>query len=60
MNFSYTRDPKLREVVANFARMNRTAVLLNSLESPPDGGDQNSAILVNEEGELRRVMIKSA
>src|SRR4030095_6032163 len=50
MNFSYARDPKLREVVANFARMNRTAVLLNSLEPAPDGGDQNSAILVNQEG----------
>ena len=50
MNFSYTRDPKLREVVANFARTNRTAVLLNSLEPARDGGDQNSAILVNEEG----------
>ena len=50
MNFSYTRDPKLREVVANFARTNRTAVLLNSLEPAKDGGDQNSAILVNEEG----------
>jgi apolipoprotein N-acyltransferase len=50
MNFSYTRDPKLREAVANFARANRTAVLLNSLEPARDGGDQNSAILVNEEG----------
>jgi apolipoprotein N-acyltransferase len=50
MNFSYTRDPKLREVVANFARANRTAVLLNSLEPARDGGDQNSAILVNEDG----------
>ena len=50
MNFSYTRDPKLREVVADFARTNRTAVLLNSLEPARDGGDQNSAILVNEEG----------
>jgi apolipoprotein N-acyltransferase len=50
MNFSYTRDSKLREVVANFARTNRTAVLLNSLEPAADGGDQNSAILVNEEG----------
>jgi apolipoprotein N-acyltransferase len=50
MNFSYTRDPKLRAIVANFARTNRTAVLLNSLEPASDGGDQNSAILVNEEG----------
>jgi apolipoprotein N-acyltransferase len=50
MNFSYSRDPKLREVVANFTRMNRTAVLLNSLEPAADGGDQNSALLINEEG----------
>lgn len=50
MNFSYSRDPKLRETVSNFARTNRTAVLLNSLEPAQDEGDQNSAILVNEEG----------
>lgn len=50
MNFSYSRDPKLRETVANFARTHQTAVLLNSLEPAQDGGDQNSAILVNEEG----------
>ncbi|MGZ8844609.1 MAG: apolipoprotein N-acyltransferase, partial [Pyrinomonadaceae bacterium] len=50
MNFSYSRDPKLRETVSNFARTNRTAVLLNSLEPAQDGGDQNSAILINEEG----------
>ena len=36
--------------MADFARTNRTAVLLNSLEPARDGGDQNSAILVNEEG----------
>ncbi len=50
MNFSYSRDPQLRETVSNFARTNRTAVLLNSLEPARDGGDQNSAILINEEG----------
>ena len=50
MNFSYTRDPHLREVVGNFARMNRTSVLLNSLEPAAGGGDQNSALLINEEG----------
>lgn len=50
MNFSYSRDPKLRETVSNFARTNRTAVLLNSLEPALDGGDQNSALLINEQG----------
>ena len=50
MNFSYSRDPKLREIVANLARTNQTYVLLNSLEPAAAGGDQNSAILVNQEG----------
>jgi apolipoprotein N-acyltransferase len=51
MNFEYARDPHLREVVANFARENRTALLFNSLEPAPNGGEHNSAILVNQEGE---------
>ena len=50
MNFSYARDASLRETIANFARANHTAVLLNSLEPAAEGGDQNSAILVNEQG----------
>src|SRR6266567_242971 len=52
MNFSYTRDPHLKEVVANFARANHASVLLNSLEPATKGGDYNSAILVNEEGAI--------
>ena len=52
MNFSYSRDPHLREVVGNFARANHTSVLLNSLEPAANGGDQNSAILVNEQGAI--------
>src|ERR1043166_2386369 len=52
MKFSYSRDPHLREVVGDFARANRTSLLLNSLEPAKDGGDQNSAILVNEKGEM--------
>ena len=52
MNFSYSRDPHLREVVGNFAQTNHTSILLNSLEPVQDGGDQNSAILVNEKGEM--------
>lgn len=50
MNFSYARDAALRETIGNFARANHTALLLNSLEPAPDGADQNSAILINEQG----------
>jgi apolipoprotein N-acyltransferase len=52
MNFSYSRNPHLRKVVGEFASANHTSVLLNSLEPAKDGGDQNSAILVNEKGEM--------
>ena len=52
MNFSYTRDPKLQEVVGSFARAHHTSVLLNSLEPAPNNGGYNSAILVNEEGRI--------
>ena len=51
MNFSYSRDSQLRDAVATLARTNHTAVLLNSLEPAPNGGEHNSAILVNEEGQ---------
>ena len=50
MNFSYTSDPQLREVVESFTRAHQTSLLLNSLEPAPGGGDQNSALLINEEG----------
>ena len=52
MNFSYSRDPHLRQVVGDFARENHTSILLNSLEPAPDGGDQNSAVMVNEQGAM--------
>lgn len=52
MNFSYSRDPHLRQVVGDFARANQASILLNSLEPAKSGGDQNSAILVNEKGEM--------
>jgi len=52
MNFSYSRDPHLREVVGNFARENHTSVLLNSLEPATGDGDQNSAVMTNEQGEI--------
>ena len=52
MNFSYSRDPHLRQVVGDFARDNHASILLNSLEPASDGGDQNSAVMVNEEGAI--------
>ena len=56
MNFSYSRDPHLREIVGNFARRysgrRPTFVLLNSLESAPNGGETNSAVMINEEGRI--------
>jgi apolipoprotein N-acyltransferase len=57
MNFSYSRDPHLREVVGNFARKYtgrnfHTFVLLNSLEPAPNGGESNSAVMINEEGRI--------
>jgi len=51
MNFSYSRDSQLRDAVATLTRTNHTAVLLNSLEPAQNGGEHNSAILVNEEGQ---------
>src|SRR5215510_4858535 len=51
MNFSYSLDPELQDTIANFARVNQTSVLLNSLEPAPNGGSYNSAILINEQGQ---------
>jgi len=52
MNFSYSRDQHLRDIVTNFAQTNHTSVLLNSLEPAADGGEHNSAVMVNEEGRI--------
>jgi apolipoprotein N-acyltransferase len=51
MNFAYSRDPQLQNVIANLARTHRTSVLLNSLEPTANGGSYNSAILINEQGQ---------
>jgi len=51
MNFSYSRDPNLQQVVADFARRNHSSVLLNSLEPSAEGGEYNSAIVINQEGQ---------
>jgi len=50
MNFTYSTDTKLQKAVGDFAIANHADVLLNSLEPAPNGGEYNSAILVNQEG----------
>jgi apolipoprotein N-acyltransferase len=52
MNFRWERDAEFREVVSNFARANRASVLFNALEPAPAGGAYNSAVMVNERGQL--------
>jgi len=52
MNFSYSLDQHLRDIVTNFARTNHTSVLLNSLEPAAEGGEHNSALMINEEGRI--------
>jgi apolipoprotein N-acyltransferase len=52
MNFRWARDAEFRETVAAFARAQRTAVLFNALEPAPAGGAYNSAVLVDERGQL--------
>jgi len=52
MNFTYSTDKTLQELVANLTKENRTMLLFNSLEPAPDGGSYNSALLINEEGRL--------
>ncbi|HEX5708703.1 MAG TPA: apolipoprotein N-acyltransferase [Pyrinomonadaceae bacterium] len=52
MNFAYSRDAGLREVVGQFAREHRASVLFNSMEPAPLAGVYNSAVMVNEEDRL--------
>ena len=52
MNFSYASDAEFRRDVSKFVAENNTSVLFNSLEPAPDDGDFNSALLINEHGQL--------
>jgi len=52
MNFAYSGDSQLREMIATFAKANNTAVLLNSQEVAPNDGIYNSALLINQQGSL--------
>jgi apolipoprotein N-acyltransferase len=52
MNFSYASDPEFRRDVSKFVDENHTSVLFNSLEPAPNDGAFNSALLINEHGQL--------
>jgi apolipoprotein N-acyltransferase len=52
MNFTYTEDLQLRNLLAQFSQQHHTSLLFNSQESAPGQGWYNSALLINEEGRL--------
>ena len=52
MNFAYGSDLQLRGLLASFAKANHASVLLNSQELAPNDGVYNSALLINEEGNV--------
>lgn len=54
MLFLYTRDGQLREAIADFTKRNTTSLLINSFEPAPNDGGYNSALLINENGNLVR------
>jgi apolipoprotein N-acyltransferase len=52
MNFTYGADSALRELLVNFATKHHTSILFNSQEPAPNDGLYNSALFVNEQGQL--------
>lgn len=52
MNFGYGGDEQLRAILASFAQQHHVSILLNSQETAPNDGIYNSAVLINEQGEL--------
>ncbi len=52
MNFTYAQSREFQQLVADFTRENHTYLLFNSLEPAPGNGSYNSALLINEQGEL--------
>jgi apolipoprotein N-acyltransferase len=52
MNFTYGTDSQLRNLLVNFATKHHTSILFNSQEPAPNDGIYNSALFVNEQGQL--------
>ncbi len=50
MNFAYARDAAFRQIIGDFARENRTAILFNAQEPAGFNGFFNSAVLVDHNG----------
>jgi apolipoprotein N-acyltransferase len=50
MNFTYSSDRSLQDLIGKFVKENHTSLLLNSLEPAPNNGGYNSAVMVNEDG----------
>ncbi|HVG39373.1 MAG TPA: apolipoprotein N-acyltransferase [Pyrinomonadaceae bacterium] len=52
MNFAYSGDASIRSVLGEFARRNRAALIINSMEPAPNDGAYNSALMIDDEGRL--------
>jgi apolipoprotein N-acyltransferase len=52
MSFAYSRDTLLRTDLAAFATRNRTSLLINSMETAPNDGAYNSAVMIDAQGGL--------
>jgi apolipoprotein N-acyltransferase len=52
MNFTYGSDSTFRELITSFARRHQVSVLFNSQELAPNDGIYNSAMLINDQGQL--------
>lgn len=53
MLFMYSRDSQLREALAEFTTRNKTSLIINSSEPAPNSGEYNSALLIDEKGNLK-------
>lgn len=52
MLFLYSRDSGLQGTLSEFTKRNKTSLIINSLEPAPNNGDYNSAMFLNEKGNL--------
>lgn len=52
MLFLYSRDSQLQETLSDFTKRNKASLIINSLEPAPNNGDYNSAMFINENGNL--------
>lgn len=53
MIFLYSRDTQLREAIAEFTKRNKTSLIINSLEPDSNDGGYNSALFIDENGNVK-------